>query len=221
MKKLLIISFIAGTVALMACGDGVKRTPGRVYMPDMMYSRAYETYSVTEEQKKEWEKQGIYFTETPVAGTVKRGADFTFRLPKDKQGDSTNYVASRQVKNPITTLDTISSKEAERLYLVNCGICHGTALDGNGPLFKGGDGPYPAKPANLASDPKIVGLADGQLYYSITYGKNMMGSYASQLNSTQRWEVIAYIRSKQGQGATANTATGNAAAQKDSTAKPK
>ena len=107
------------------------------------------------------------------------------------------------------------------MYLVNCGICHGTALDGNGPLFKGGDGPYPAKPANLASDPKIVGLADGQLYYSITYGKNMMGSYASQLNSTQRWEVIAYIRSKQGQGATANAATGNAAAQKDSTAKPK
>jgi len=49
----------------------------------------------------------------------------------------------------------------------------------------------------------------------------MMGSYASQLNSTQRWEVIAYIRSKQGQGATANAATGNAAPQKDSTAKPK
>ena len=225
MKKLLIISFIAGTVAMVACGDGVKRTPGRVYMPDMMYSRAYETYSVTEEQKKEWEKQGIYFTETPVAGTVKRGADFTFRLPKDKQGDSTNYVASRQVKSPVTSLDSITSKEAERLYLVNCGICHGTALDGNGPLFKGGDGPYPAKPANLASDPKIVGLADGQLYYSITYGKNMMGSYASQLNSTQRWEVIAYIRSKQGQGAAANASAGNAApaagAQKDSTAKAK
>jgi len=224
MKKLFVIAFISGTAAMIGCGDKVKREPSRVYMPDMMYSRAYETYSVTEEQKKEWEKQGIYFTETPVAGTVKRGADFTFRLPKDKQGDSTNYVASRQIKNPITTLDSISSKEAERLYLVNCGICHGTALDGNGPLFKGGDGPYPAKPANLASDPKIVGLADGQLYYSITYGKNMMGSYASQLNSTQRWEVIAYIRSKQGQGATANAATGNAAPaapQKDSTAKPK
>ena len=39
--------------------------------------------------------------------------------------------------------------EAERLYLVNCGICHGPKLDGNGPLYKGGDGPFLAKPANL------------------------------------------------------------------------
>ena len=226
MKKLLIISFIAGTVVLTACGDGVKRTPGRVYMPDMMYSRAYETYSVTEEQKKEWEKQGIYFTETPVPNTIKRGADYTFRLHQDKTGDSTaaNYNASKLIKSPLANLDSMGLKEAERLYLINCGICHGTALDGNGPLFKNGDGPYPAKPANLASDPKIVGLADGQLYYTITFGKNMMGSYASQLNSTQRWEVIAYIRSKQGGGnAAGSTATGTSApaAAKDSTAKPK
>ena len=40
-------------------------------------------------------------------------------------------------------------KEAERLYLVNCGICHGPKLDGNGPLWKDGDGPYPSAPKNL------------------------------------------------------------------------
>jgi mono/diheme cytochrome c family protein len=34
--------------------------------------------------------------------------------------------------------------EAERLYLINCGICHGTKLDGNGPLYNDGKGPYPA-----------------------------------------------------------------------------
>ena len=198
MKKLIIISFVSAACILAACGDKVKRTPGRVYMPDMFYSRAYETYSVTEEQKEQWEKQGMYYTGMPVPGTIKRGVDYTFRLPKDKAGDSTEYVASRQIKSPIAANDSSFLHEAERLYLVNCGICHGTALDGNGPLFKNGDGPFPAKPANLSGgDPKYVAMPDGEMFYSITYGKNMMGSYASQLNSTQRWEVIAYIRSKQ------------------------
>ena len=223
MKKIFIISCLSAACIIAACGDKVKKTPGRVYMPDMFYSRAYETYSVTEEQKKEWEKQGIYFTATPVAGTVKRGMDYTFRLSKDKAGDSTNYVASKQIKSPIAAGDSSFMKEAERLYLVNCGICHGTVLDGNGPLFKGGDGPFPAKPANLASDTKYTTMPDGQMFYSITFGKNMMGSYASQLNSIQRWQVIAYIRSKEvhastGGATTAGTA-GASGTKKDSTAK--
>jgi hypothetical protein len=65
-------------------------------------------------------------------------------------------------------------------------------------------------------------MPDGQMFYSITYGKNLMGSYASQLNSTQRWQVIAYIRSKQG-GQTVASAAGATvtagAAKADSTAK--
>jgi mono/diheme cytochrome c family protein len=220
MKKIFIISSLSAACILAACGDKVKKTPGRVYMPDMSYSRAYETYSVTEEQKKEWEKQGIYFTATPVAGTVKRGMDYTFRLSKDKAGDSTNYVASKQIRSPIAAGDSSFMKEAERLYLVNCGICHGTVLDGNGPLFKGGDGPFPAKPANLASDAKYTIMPDGQMFYSITYGKNMMGSYASQLNAIQRWQVIAYIRSKEAHGSAGTATTAGATeTKKDSTGK--
>jgi hypothetical protein len=139
MKKLIIISLVAATgLTIVACSD-VKRSPGRIYMPDMAYSRAYETYSVTEEKKAELLKQGIHFSNTPVPGTVKRGADFTFRLPKDVQGDSTNYVLSKQVQSPIVSLDSAAMKETERLYLIHCGICHGAALDGNGPLYKGGE----------------------------------------------------------------------------------
>jgi len=223
MKKLFVIAFISGTAAMIGCGDKVKRQPSRVYMPDMMYSRAYETYSITEDQRKEMEKQGIYFSGTPVAGTIKRGVDYTFRLPKDSSAsDSTHYVAARQIKNPILSMDSVAMKESERLYLVNCGICHGTALDGNGPLYKDGNGPYSAKPANLATS----AIADGQMFYVMTYGKNLMGSYASQLSSAQRWQVISYIRSKQsGGGAATGTTSGAAAttsaAKPDSTAKPK
>jgi hypothetical protein len=35
------------------------------------------------------------------------------------------------------------------------------------------------------------------MFYSVTYGKNKMGSYASQLNTEQRWMVIDYIKAKQ------------------------
>ena len=197
MKKLIIISiFTAATIGFISCSD-VKRSPGRVYMPDMAYSRAYETYALTEEQKAELAKQGIHFSNVPVPGTVKRGVDFSFRLVKDITGDSTNYVASKQIKNPITSLDSPAMKESERLYLINCGICHGTALDGNGPLYKDGTGPYSAKPQALVNNPLTDNMPDGQMFYSVTYGKGAMGSYASQLNSTQRWMVIHYIKSKQ------------------------
>jgi hypothetical protein len=39
-----------------------------------------------------------------------------------------------------------------------------------------------------------------------------MGSYASQLNTKQRWMVIAYIKSKQGAGKTATASAAPAAA---------
>ena len=207
MKKLAFLSSIAVVMltVVTSCSSDVRRTPGRVYMPDMAYSRAYETYSVTEEQKAALLKQGIHFSNTPVAGTIKRGELFPFLLAKDKDGDSTNYVASKAVKNPLTSMD---STEAERLYLVNCAICHGAALDGNGPLYKGGDGPFPAKPATLVGDKKYESMPEGQMYYSVTYGKNKMGSYASQLSTHQRWMVIAYIKSKQSAGKSSEPAAG-------------
>ena len=155
----------------------------------------------------------------PVPGTIKRGELFPFLVTKDKDGDTTSYFSSRQVKNPLTSMDTV---EAERLYLVNCGICHGAKLDGNGPLYKGGDGPFPAKPATLVGDAKYESMPEGQMFYSVTYGKNKMGSYASQINTKQRWMVIAYIKSKQSAGKTAGGAAGSsAAAASDSTAAKK
>ena len=196
MKKLIILSSIVVVAAtgVISCG-GIQREPGKIYMPDMAYSRAYETYATTEEQKAELLKQGIHFSNAPVAGTIKRGELLPFLIAKDvAAGDTTNYHASREVKNPLTSMDTV---EAERLYLVNCAICHGPKLDGNGPLYKGGDGPFPSKPATLVGDPKYDGMPEGQMYYSVTYGKNKMGSYASQLSTTRRWMVIAYIKSKQ------------------------
>jgi mono/diheme cytochrome c family protein len=223
MKKLIIISIVAATgLTIVACSD-VKRSPGRTYMPDMAYSRAYETYSVSEEKKAELLKQGIHFSNTPVPGTVKRGGDFTFRIPKDSIGSTAKYELSKQVQSPIVSMDSAAMTESERLYLIHCGICHGPALDGNGPLYKGGEGPFIAKPQNLVTEPITVNMPEGQMFYSVTYGKGAMGSYASQLTSTQRWMVIHYIKAKQAQAKApaAGGSTTDSTAAAGTTAQPK
>jgi len=197
MKKFWIITGLAAASALMFSCSGVQRNPGRAYMPDMSYSRAYETYASTEALQKE----GVYYNRLPVTGTIARG-DMLFSYPF--QNDSAGYAQSATVKNPLNA-DSIDMKEAERLYLVNCGICHGPKLDGNGPLWKDGSGPYPAAPKNFMSD-DMKKMAEGTMFHSVTYGKNSMGSYASQLNTHQRWMVIAYIKSRQGGTAVADSA---------------
>lgn len=212
MKKLSIIVVLVALV-VWSCGD--KRSPGRVYMPDMAYSRAVETYTSLDT----FRAQGINYNAMPVAGTIKRGELMPFPIAQDKQGDTTNYILSKQVANPLPKLDEVQLKEAERLYLINCGICHGAKLDGQGVLHKrsdGTDGPYGAAPANLISGAAYVNMPEGQMFYSVTYGKGQMGSYASQLSTTQRWMVIQYIKSKQ---AEAKGGSSEGAAAADTTVK--
>src|SRR5688572_22007405 len=205
-RKLFISAGLVAVIIFAASCSRARRSPGRTYMPDMAYSRAYETYSSTEELRK----KGIHYNALPVPGTVARGDHYAYALKNDSMG----YIQSALVKNPLDS-STVDLKEAERLYLVNCGICHGSKLDGNGPLFNNATGPYQAKPATLVGDATYEKMTEGTMFHSITYGKGAMGSYASQLNVSQRWMVIAYIKSKQA-GKTATVAGST-----DSTAVPK
>lgn len=205
MKKLLIA---AGSLALimgfMGCGGAKGNDPGDSYAPDMYYSRAYETYGYNNANEQGLydylASKGVRYNAMPVPGTVARGDMMSYYLTKDSAGLN----AAQGLKNP---LDTVTSStemmlEAERLYLINCGICHGQKLDGNGPLWNGGNGPYPAAPRNLMDD-YTKKLTDGHMFHVITYGIRTMGSYASNLRPDQRWMVIRYMREKQGGGATA------------------
>src|SRR4030095_10335729 len=196
MKKFFAIASAMLATGLIGC-DSAHREPGRAYMPDMAYSRAVETYAATDNLKN----KGIHYTGLPVPGTVARGELMTYALKNDSMG----YVQSASVTNPLTT-GAIDMTNAERLYLVNCGICHGSKLDGNGPLWKDGNGPFTAAPKNFM-DAAMKSMPEGTMFHSVTYGKGAMGSYASQLTSRQRWEVIAYIKSKQFPAGTADSTT--------------
>ncbi|NCI51812.1 cytochrome c [Sediminibacterium roseum] len=192
MKKLSIITVLSATALIVGCSD-VKRTPGHVYMPDMANSRAYETYA----DHSNLAEKGINYNNRPVNGTLARGEEMPFHIAKDSVGSTRNYEASKAVVNPIDSLSKDDLAEAERLYLINCGICHGKNLDGNGPLYNDGKGPYPAAPKNLKGDAVVSVMPEGQMFYSVTYGKGSMGSYASQLDRKQRWMVIKYVKMQQ------------------------
>jgi len=203
MKKFLIIAGCVTTVMVLSCKNN--RKPGRAYMPDMAYSVAYETYAPTAERLA---PSGASYNARPVEGTIARGEMAPYKL----KNDTTGYALSAGVTNPLPPLDAVKFLEATRLYLINCAICHGSKLDGNGPLYKGGDGPFAAKPATLVGDPKYTAMTEGTMFHSITYGKNAMGSYASQLSTEQRWMIVHYIKEKQGASASK--------AAVDTTAKP-
>ena len=223
MRNILIITGCMAAVASFAVGCSDNDDPGSVYMPDMAYSRAYETYagydtSVFTTDANAWgraDQSKIFYNQQPVAGTIARGdlAPYPFK------NDSSGYLQSASIKNPLDTA-SIDMKEAERLYLINCGICHGAKLDGNGPLWKDGQGPYPAAPKNLqGADMKA--LSEGTMYHVATFGKGQMGSYASQMTSQQRWMVVAYIKKAQAGGGKMTTDSTTAKAGVDSTAKTK
>ncbi len=206
MKALQNFSLLAITaIVVIASGCGSNSKPGSVYMPDMAYSRTYEAYDLLDSTKFTGDlnnKGGkfIYFNAQSVAGTIKRGDEFPYTLPNDTAG----YQQSASVTNPIASMTASEMSEAQRLYNINCGVCHGDKGKANGPMS--------GKVGGIVdlTLPLYVTMADGTMFHSVTYGKNNMGSYASQLSRKQRWQVIKYVRTLQG--------TTKPAA--DSTAKP-
>lgn len=206
-KTRILLSFviiIAAATLLNSCGN--KRDPGLTYMPDMAYSRAYEAYA-----PNNLAKENINYVDYPVEGTIRRGDLFPYPLPND----STGYRLSAQIKDPLPALDSNEMKEAGRLFNINCAICHGPNMDAQGPLATGGKVPAVA---NLTLS-QYVKMPVGTMFHSVTYGKNNMGSYASQLTRKQRWMVIQYVKQHQ-LAVAAGSATGSesAPAASDSTA---
>ena len=196
LTPVLVIAVIA---AISSCGG--KQSPGKVYMPDMAYSRAYETYAERDSLafSSDLADLGhkIFYNNLPVKGTIKRGELFPFNVPNDSNG---LLNLSAQVKSPLGPLSKDELMEAGRLFNVNCAICHGAKAEANGPVA-----------AKIGGVKSIVaaspGFSDGRLFFVMTYGQNNMGSYASQLTPQQRWMIVQYIRTLEPKGTAAPAAT--------------
>jgi mono/diheme cytochrome c family protein len=101
---------------------------------------------------------------------------------------TTNFVAYNQL--PITAE---LLKRGQQRFTINCTPCHGALGDGNGITKKIG---AMAVVANL-HDKRIVEMNDGELFYVITKGRNLMGAYEGNIAIEDRWAVIAYLRALQ------------------------
>ncbi|MBK7764246.1 MAG: c-type cytochrome [Bacteroidetes bacterium] len=184
MKKLSVYILFVVASLIVSCGNDVHRNPGRVYAPDMVYSRAVDYYNGTEKI----EEAGGRYNKMPAPNTIAREQ----ALP-DHIAEADTLAANAHMCN--INLTEKDLEEGKRLFLIYCGICHGEKMDGNGPLYTSGK--FAAMPANLRSGEKYLAMSQGRIYHGIVYGKNTMGSYAGQLDTKQRWQVVAYIKKVQ------------------------
>lgn len=124
----------------------------------------------------------------PLEGTVSRGAHF-LDTPVNTGliTGTTNFVDAI----PQTVTAATLARGRQR-YQINCTPCHGALGDGNGITKSFGM----AVVANL-HDPRIVRMPDGELFYVITHGRNLMGPYAAQIQVEDRWAIVAYVRALQ------------------------
>jgi len=90
------------------------------------------------------------------------------------------------------TVDGAFLERGRQQYQIYCAPCHGALGDGNGITKKYGMGATPSY-----HDPRLRAQPDGELYQTITLGKNTMMSYADKLAPEDRWAVVAYVRALQ------------------------
>ena len=208
MKRILLYIFLLLAVGVISSCNDDPRKPGYEYMPDMYRSPDYETNSMNPLFPDSMTDR------QPVAGTVARGNDIytSFdRLPYPYAGDSLGYeTAGRELHNPLDKTQE-NMTEGKRLYDNYCGVCHGSKGMGDGRVPQN-NGP---KPPAYSSD-QLKNLPEGKAFYTTQYGKNNMGSYASQLTASQRWKIIMYVQTLQRPetAATADTTKKQATASK-------
>lgn len=158
-------------------------SPGLEYMPDMYRSPALEpNMSQVDEYSADSSEVRL-----PAEGTIPRGY-MPFSIPESAEG----YAMAANLKNPLPYSDEYA-KEGKQIFLQMCSHCHGEKGKGDGGVP--GNSDYPPPPAY---DGLLKNLPAGQIFYSITYGKNLMGSHASQISQEDRWKLVFHVQKLQG-----------------------
>jgi mono/diheme cytochrome c family protein len=80
----------------------------------------------------------------------------------------------------------------EQRFNINCAVCHGAAAAGNGITKQFG-----LTTVVTLQDERIRNMADGEIFNTITHGKNTMMSYGPNVTVNDRWAIIAYLRALQ------------------------
>jgi len=127
-------------------------------------------------------------SQLPVPGTIARGTPYedspanTGRIT-----GTTNFIETI----PIPITEQLMARGRQR-YEINCSPCHSAVGDGNGITKKLG-----MAVVTSLQDKRIVVMPDGEVFNTITYGKNLMGGYGANVSIQDRWAIVAYVRALQ------------------------
>ena len=131
----------------------------------------------------------------PDAGTVPRGrttaADPDFLRADDAHYAGKNADGSFVRGFPVEVTQQLVERGQNR-YQIYCQPCHGAVGDGNGITKQYGMVATPSY-----HDDRLRNMAEGEIFNTITHGKNTMMPYADKLSPDERWAVIAYVRALQ------------------------
>jgi mono/diheme cytochrome c family protein len=123
-----------------------------------------------------------------VAGTIARN-DVYEDTPYNtgRITGTTNFVEVL----PVPVTEELMKRGKQR-FLINCSPCHGEIGDGKGITTKYGM----IAVANF-HDQRLIAMPDGEIFNTITFGKNLMGPYGPNVTIADRWAIIAYLRALQ------------------------
>jgi mono/diheme cytochrome c family protein len=83
-------------------------------------------------------------------------------------------------------------ERGKQRFNINCAICHGPTAAGNGMTKQ-----YGLTTVISLQDERIRKMSDGEIFNTITNGKNTMMAYGPNVTVTDRWAIIAYLRALQ------------------------
>ena len=131
----------------------------------------------------------------PVPGTVPHGRGVVAD-PDFLRADDAHYVGKNSDGSfirgfPVEVTKKLIDKGGDR-FQIYCQPCHGALGDGNGITKQYGMVATPSY-----HDDRLRNMAEGEIFNTITHGKNTMSSYADKLSPDERWAVIAYVRALQ------------------------
>jgi len=189
-KTCILTGLAIPLLGLVAC-SGDNTEPGIEYAPDMYHSVAYDPLSQIEANPHT--RDGKNSIE-PVKNTIARGQlDYIYpyaNTPEDYERAGSDFKIPAYIDSSEANL-----AEGKHIYLQYCAVCHGDNGMADGPIVVAEK--FPPPPAY--NSVQLKNLPAGKMYHSITHGKNLMGSYASQVSPQERWKIIRYIQTLQKQ----------------------
>jgi mono/diheme cytochrome c family protein len=92
---------------------------------------------------------------------------------------------------PLEVTPALMQRGKQR-FNINCAVCHGPLAAGDGIVKQ-----YGLATVITLQDDRIRNLADGEIFNTITHGKNTMMAYGPRVTVQDRWAIISYLRALQ------------------------